>query len=211
MYFINFIFLFHCFCVDAQHVRVNFVDYLKPNVDTLVYNCVYNSFHANGSHETITLAVRRIKIGEDTAFYLSSRTDTSGQWSWLNHFTGSAMIFKIDTVLFAALHEGRRIRELKRMNFQRFLPPLEVFSEPYEIAGVKWDRFVNRILIKNFRFEDLTIGDTTLKKCLRLNLIAYDRLKRPDDSTIWLYHGFGVVKWIRSTGRMEVLDIRQSR
>ena len=65
------------------------------------------------------------------------------------------------------------------------------------------------IFIKDFQFEDITIGDTILKKCLRLNLIVYDRSTNPGKATVWLSRDHGTVKWIRTTGRIEVLDLKR--
>ena len=65
------------------------------------------------------------------------------------------------------------------------------------------------IFIKDFQFEDITIGDTILKKCLRLNLIVYDRSTMPDKATVWLSRDHVTVKWIRTTGRIEVLDLKR--
>jgi hypothetical protein len=76
------------------------------------------------------------------------------------------------------------------------------------LAKLKW-AFVMEVFIKNFQFEDVTIGDTILKKCLRLNLIVYDRSTKPDKATVWLNRDYGTVKWIRTTGRTEVLDLKR--
>lgn len=65
------------------------------------------------------------------------------------------------------------------------------------------------VFIKDYQFEDLSVGDTVLKKCLRLNLMVYDRSTTPDDSTVWLSRDYGIVKWIRTTGREEVLDLKR--
>jgi len=63
------------------------------------------------------------------------------------------------------------------------------------------------VFIKDFQFEDVTIDKTVLKKCLRLNLAVYDRSTKPYKATVWLSRDYGTVKWIRTTGRTEVLDL----
>jgi hypothetical protein len=37
--------------------------------------------------------------------------------------------------------------------------------------------------------------------------MVYDRSTTPDSSTVWLSQDYGTVKWIRTTGRSEVLDL----
>jgi hypothetical protein len=195
---------------QGQTGGINLSEYLKPKCDTLFYNCIYNSFHASGLHDTIQLFWRKIAIDKDTAYYISSANDTTGIWAQLASFSGSAMIFKNDTALLASLTENQSPTKLTKDSFSHILPPNLQFSKPFDLAKLKW-AFVMEIFIKGFQFEDVIIGDTVLKKCLRLNLIVYDRSTKPDKATIWLSKDYGTVKWIRTTGRVEVLDLKRFR
>lgn len=67
------------------------------------------------------------------------------------------------------------------------------------------------VFIKDFQFENVTIGKTVLKNFLRLNLLVFDRSTKPDKATVWLSREYGTVKWIRTTGRTEVLDLTRFR
>lgn len=202
------LFLSFCFNGQGQTGSINLSEYLKPKCDTLFYNCIYNSFHASGLHDTVKLVWRKIPIGRDTAYYISRADDTTGIYAQLASFSGSAMIFKNDTALFASLTEKQSPTGLTKANFSHILPPNLKFSKPFDLAKLKW-AFVMEIFIKDFQFEDITIGDTTLKRCLRVNLIVYDRSTKPDKATVWLSRDFGTVKWIRTTGRTEVLDLKR--
>lgn len=195
-----------CFCGQGQTAGINLSEYLKPKCDTLFYNCIYNSFHASGLHDTIKLVWRKIPIERDTAYYISSADDKIGIWAQLASFSGSAMIFKNDSVWLASLTENQSPTELTKDNFNHILPPNLKFPKPFDLAKLKWS-FVMEIFIKDFQFEDISIGNTVLKKCLRLNLIVYDRSTKPDKATVWLNRDYGTVKWIRTTGRVEVLDL----
>lgn len=199
-----------CTFVQGQTIGINFSEYLKPRTDTLFYNCVYDSFHAQGLHDTIKLVYRKIPIGKDTAYYISDAGDTTGSWAWLASFAGSAMIFKNDSVWLASLTENQSPTNLTQNNFDHILPPGLQFLQPYELAKLKWS-FIMTVFIKDYQLEDISIGDTVLKKCLRLNLMVYDRSTKPDKSTVWLSRDYGIVKWIRTTGRKEVLDLKRRR
>ena len=197
-----------CFSGQGQNAGINLSEYLKPKCDTLFYNCIYNSFHASGLHDTIKLVWKKIPIDRDTAYYISMADDTTGIYAQLASFSGSAMIFKNDSVRLASLTENQSPTELTKDNFTHILPPNLKFPKPFDLAKLKWS-FVMEILIKDFQFEDVTIRNTVLKKCLRLNLIVYDRSTKPDKATVWLSRDYGTVKWIRTTGRTEVLDLKR--
>ncbi len=204
---VSFLFTF-CFNGQGQTAGINLSEYLKPKCDTLFYNCIYNSFHASGLHDTIKLVWRKILIDRDTAYYISSAEDTTGIWAQLASFSGSAMIFKNDSVRLASLTENQSSAKLTKDNFSHILPPNLKFPKPFDLAKLKW-KFVMEIFIKDFHFEDITVGDIVLKKCLRLNLMVYDRSTKPDKATVWLSREYGTVKWIRTTGRTEVLDLKR--
>jgi len=197
-------------CAHKQTEGINLSEYLKPRCDTIFYNCIYNSFHASGLHDTIELVYRKVPIEGDTAYYISDATDTTGLWAQLACFSGSAMIFKNDSVWLASLTENQSPKELTRKNFTYILPPRLIISKPLELAKLKWS-FVMEVLIKGYQFEDVSVGDTVLKRCLKLNLMVYDRSTTPDTSTVWLSKDYGTVKWIRTTGREEVLDLTRFR
>lgn len=190
----------------AQKAGINLSEYLKPKCDTLIYNCVYNSFHASGLDERIELVYRKVPIGRDTAYYISLVADTTGVRAQRSSFSGSAMIFNNDSVWLASLTDDQSPTELTRKNFDHLLPPHLQFSKPFDLAKLKWG-FVTEVFIKGYDFEDVYIGDTILPHCLKLNLMVYDRSTKPGDATVWLSKEYGTIKWIRTTGRVEVLDL----
>jgi hypothetical protein len=192
--------------VYGQAGGINLSEYLKPNSDTLFYNCIYDSFHAQGLHETIKLVYRRIPIGSETAYYISKATDSDGSGAQLDSFIGSAMIFRNGSVLLAPLTLNESPSKLTQESFDHSLPPSLTFSKIFELAKLKWSGLTMEVFIKDYQFEDLTVGNTVLKKCLKLNLIVHDR-SMTLKSTVWLSLDYGIVKWIRTTGREEVLDL----
>jgi hypothetical protein len=209
IFILSALFIFVTFA-NGQTTGIDLSDYLKPKCDTLFYNCIYNSFHASGLHDTIKLVWRKIPIDRDTAYYISSTDDTTGILAQLASFSGSAMIFNNDTVLLASLTENQSPTRLMKDKFTHIIPPNLKFPKPFDLAKLKWS-FLMEIFIKNFQFENVLIGDTILKKCLRLNLMVYDRSTKPDKATVWLSKDYGVVKWVRTTGRVEVLDLKHFR
>jgi hypothetical protein len=194
-----------CFTGQRQAAGINLSEYLKPKCDTLYYNVVYNSFHASGLHDTIQVVYRKLPIGKDTAYYISSTYDPTGSWAQRASFSGSAMIFKNDSVLLASLIEDQDPTGLTGKSFDHVLPPGLQFSKPYGLAKLKWS-FVTEVFIQDYQFVNLSLGDTVLK-CLKLNLLVYDRSPKPGKSAVWLSRDYGTVKWVRETGRVEVLDL----
>ncbi len=204
------LFLSFCFIVQGQTGSINLSEYFKPKCDTLFYNCVYNSFHASSLHDTVKQVWRKIPIEKETAYYISSADDTTGIYAQLASFSGSAMIFRNDTVLLASLTENQSPTLLTKSDFRHIVPPNLEFPKPFDLAKLKWN-FVMDVFIKDFQFEDVTIGKTIVKNCLRLNLLVYDRSTKPDKATVWLSREYGTLKWIRTTGRTEVLDLTRFR
>lgn len=199
-----------CFSGQGQNAGINLSEYLKPKCDTLFYNCIYNSFHASGLRDTVKLVWRKVPVDKNTAYYVSDVEDETGTSAYLASFSGSAMIFKNDSVLLASLTENKSPTELTKDNFTHILPPDLKFSKPFDLAKLKWS-FVMEIFIKDFQYEDVAIGDTILNKCLRLNLTVYDRSTKPGNATVWLSKDYGTVKWVRTTGRVEILDLKRFR
>jgi hypothetical protein len=190
----------------GQKNGINLSEYLKPRKDTLFYNCIYDSFHASGLHETVKLVYNKISIGNETAYYISDAKDSDGSGAQLATFLGSAMLFRDDSVLLASLTLDENPNKLTQKDFDHILPPTLTFTKPLEVARLKWSGLIMEVFIKDYQFEDLTVGDIILKRCLRLNLIVYDR-SMTLKSTVWLSLDYGILKWIRTTGREEVLDL----
>jgi hypothetical protein len=55
-------------------------------------------------------------------------------------------------------------------------------------------------------FEDIVIKNKLFKQCLVLTIISDWKTARYKD-TVWFQKGLGVVKWLRSTGRLEEIKI----
>ena len=132
---VSFLLTFSC-SGQGQTAGINLSEYLKPKCDTLFYNCIYNSFHASGLHDTVKLVWRKILIDRDTAYYISSADDMTGIWAQLKSFSGSAMIFKNDSVWLASLTENQSPTELTKGNFNHILPPNLKFTKPLSSNSV---------------------------------------------------------------------------
>jgi hypothetical protein len=70
-----------------------------------------------------------------------------------------------------------------------------------------WSGLTIEVFIKEYQFEDLLVDDITLKKCLKLNLMVYDRSTEKDSASVWLSREHGIMKWVRTTGREEVIEL----
>jgi len=115
-----------------------------------------------------------------------------------NHFLFSALIFENGKVYIAPSFYLKDLHRLKFADFKFVIP--EKLSKRDTIRVV--DKRKETIL-HNFRFDDLIIGGKKYKHCLLIDLL----IKWPDTtyhSKVWLHNKFGVLKWIRDTGRTDI-------
>ncbi|RYE54065.1 MAG: hypothetical protein EOP48_13065 [Sphingobacteriales bacterium] len=114
-----------------------------------------------------------------------------------NHFLFSALIFEKGRVLIAPSYY---LKDLRRLTFSDFK-----FVIPEKLSKRDTVRIVDKkkeTILHNFRFDDLTIDGKKYNHCLLIDLL----IKWPDTtyySKVWLHKKFGVLKWIRDTGRTD--------
>jgi len=92
--------------------------------------------------------------------------------------------------------------EIKKANLNYFEPlfPAKIsLNTPYKYQDGEEKK---KYLFK--KFEDVIIGKRTYRHCLKLIVIHNWPTERYTD-TVWFQNGLGVVKWLRSTGRLEEL------
>jgi hypothetical protein len=134
------------------------------------------------------------------AFYTVRTKDTiyEGASFGPNHFLFSALIFEKGKVFIARSYDLKDLQRLKFSDFKFIIP--EKLSRRATISIV--DKTKETVL-HNFRFDDLTIDGKKYKHCLVIDLLT----RWPDTthhSKVWLHKEYGVLKWIRSTGRTDI-------
>jgi hypothetical protein len=115
-----------------------------------------------------------------------------------NHFLFSALIFEKGKVFIAPSFDLTDLHQLKFSDFKFIIP--EKISRRDTISMVDKNK---ETVLRNFRFDDLTIDGKKYKHCLVIDLLT----RWPDTthhSKVWLHKDYGVLKWIRSTGRTDI-------
>lgn len=187
---------------QKESIRLN--EYIYPTSDTMKFNCVYNSFHANGLHDTVILSFKKIDIENTTAYCISSVSDSDCRYSQLASFLGSAMIFRNDSILLAPLQWDKPADSIRLKDFLYCIPPNINLTDTVLIK--LQDR---NIILSNFEYA--TIEDHILEICLKIKITEeYKDVKEPYYGYVWMTKRFGIVKWVRVTGRTELRDLSQN-
>jgi hypothetical protein len=195
--------LIFTFIVGFSQTKVKLYEYLYPRNDTMKFNCTYNSFHANGMHDTLYLDFKKFKVNNEDVYSIAQIDDTKALYSELAAFLGCAMIFRNDSILMAPLESGKSSLAITLKDFKYAIPPTLTTADTLSIK--MHDRVIN---FSKFKFETLRIKDKRIANCLKIQFtVKYENLKKPLYSYVWLDKSYGIIKWIRDTGRTEIRDL----
>jgi hypothetical protein len=117
------------------------------------------------------------------------------------HFLYAAMIFHRDTTFIAPVYEKADLKKLSFSDFKYKVPPKVLPSDSIVIIDGK-----KTMILSHFKKTSLTINNRTFQDCLTFTI----RDIWPDaryTETVWLDRNYGVLKWIRSTGRIETRNL----
>lgn len=142
---------------------------------------------------------KTIDIDGNKAFYAVATKDTLRENPNIgtNYFLGSALIFSNDTTFIAPVYEKVELTKLKFSDFKYKIPPSVTKKDSVVIIDHK-----KRVVLYNFHKTTLTIDKKKFADCLAFEI----RDVWPDalfGEKIWLHKKYGLLKWIRSTGRIE--------
>lgn len=190
----------------CQNSNIRLTEYLYPRGDTMKFNCTYNSFHANGLHDTINLVFKKLNIENTIAYCISRTDDVDCRYSELGSFLGSAMLFRNDSILLAPIQWDKSASKIRLEDFQYFIPPTLRKTDTVLIKlhdrNIKLTGFINKTL---------AIQGDKLKNCLKIKIIEeYKGVTYPQYGYVWLNKIYGILKWIRVTNRIELRDLTSS-
>ena len=142
---------------------------------------------------------KTIDIEGNKAFYAVATRDTIRKNPNIgpNHFLFSTLIFFNDTTFIAPVYEKADLTKLKFNDFKYKIPPSVTKKDSVVIIDRK-----KRMVLCNFHKAALTIDNKKFSDCLVFEI----REVWPDalyGEKIWLHKKYGLLKWIRSTGRIE--------
>ena len=142
---------------------------------------------------------KTIDIEGYKAFYAIETKDTLRKNPNIGprYFLFSSFIFFNDTTFVAPIYEKADLAKLKFKDFKYKIPPSLTKKDSVVIIDGK-----KRMVLYNFHKTTLLIDNKKFSDCLAFDIkdVWPDALY---GEKVWLHKKYGLLKWIRSTGRIE--------
>lgn len=190
------VFLFSCL-VSCTTFKT--IDYFRLEEDKVES---YNGFFVNWNNDTLEqrteIVNKTFLIDGEKAFYCIETKDTIDIDPIIGsrHFLFSAIIFKDNSILIAPIFWKQDLLSLKIKDFKVQFPSVLTKN-----TRITYSIDESTTIITGFRKTSIVIEDKKFN-CLYFEL----NTSWPDDSykaMVWLNKKHGILKWIRTTGRIE--------
>jgi len=210
-------------CFFGGSCTVKLIPYLKPTNNKTVYKCIFpkpNNIVYKGMEkiygavspgdtvfEKAVLFYDSIRIDGKMAYYFIDSTEVNMKDPSIGpkHFLSSAMIFSKDSILLAQIYKRSDLLTLRLNDFDYSIYSVKK-KDTLRFKDKTLPKANKQILLYAFRKENVSIDGKKIKKCLYMSIAE----KWPDTTSfgkIWLHKKYGVVKWIRVTGRIEEIEL----
>ncbi len=144
---------------------------------------------------------RKEKINSLDIFYNINKRDVQKKDYPIGfaNFFQSVFLIKHDTILFFPLYYKNELNNISEKKFT-YTFPITLHKKDTIIYYYK----KSKSLLTNFRLEDIKIDNKKLKNCLYIKQMqTFLPYKDTSVSEAWYSKKYGLVKWIRATGRIE--------
>ena len=217
-----------CICIFFNFLlscSYNLTSYLNPRLkdtttylysftksDDPVYKALEKAFGSVGDGDTIkgeTKIFFGTKEVQNRKVFFAVELETSKNMNTYigsDHFLNGAIIFAYDTILVAPVQKNRDLVNLRLEHFSTIVTgnikskdTIAAFSENRRKSG-------KQILLYDFKKEKIIINNHLFKNSLSFTVTE----KWPGSSSsgkVWLHKDYGVIKWIRVTGRIEEIKL----
>ena len=210
-------------CLFGSSCTVKLVPYLKPTNSKTVYNCTFvkpNNTVYRGMEkiygavsrgdtvfQKVVLLYDSINIGGKTAYYFIDSNDFKQKYPIVGskHFLSSVMIFSKDSILLASIYKRSDLSTLGLKDFDQSIYPVKK-KDTLRLKDKTLPKASKHLLLYDFRKTNVRVNGKKVKNCLYMSIGE----KWPDTISfgkIWLHKKYGVVKWIRVTGRIEEIEL----
>jgi hypothetical protein len=163
-------------------------------------NNYYVYDNGNRYEERYTFRCKATRVQRKTVFYFRENYDKYNVYSIdYTHFGDGIYYFQNDSIYTIAVGYEKEIKEADTADAKLFLPTyLKIGDSTARVNSV------NRKVITLLKQEDLNITNKVYKDCLKFKQLTYwnDTIYL---SYFWLHKNTGLVKWMRDTGREDVL------
>src|SRR5688500_14669594 len=167
------------------------------------YKKIEKIFGRISDKDTVTdqnhIIYKTINIEGHLAYYAIATTDTLKKNPTIGpkHFLFSSLIFYNDTVFVAPAYRKADLDKLRFNDFKFKIPPRLTKKDTIKIIDGK-----KTTLLENFSIAIISINNKRFSNCLSFDI----RDVWPTSTytgKVWLHKKYGLLKWIRSTGRIE--------
>ncbi|MCW3120072.1 MAG: hypothetical protein JWM28_4154 [Chitinophagaceae bacterium] len=176
--------------------------FIKDEKDT-DYKKIEQIFGSISEKDTVIdkteIIYKTIEIEGHKAFYAVETIDTLQKNPSIGprHYLFSSLLFFNDTTFVAPVYEKADLEKLKFKDFKYKIPPRLTKTDSVVIIDGK-----KKMVLQNFKKTKLSLGNKSFSNCLHFDL----KEVWPDTlyiGKVWLHRQYGLLKWIRSTGRIE--------
>ncbi len=185
---------------SSGFAQINLMDFLRP-IENKVFNydCFFvrkgDTIFDKKQYQYKTVDVNNLKF-----YYLQDNGDTMSAGP--NHFLFSALLFQKTQIKLADFFFTYELSELTLKDFVNTVPAM---VQPNDTVRIKvGDRTT---LLSGFKMADVEIPTYSKK----INCLLIDHTDIWPETTyrgqVWISKEYGIVKWIRVTGRTEYLII----
>ena len=200
------------------------IPYLQPTNSKTVYKCsfpkpkdivyrgmekIYGAVSPGDTvFEKVVLFYDSISIQGNIAYYFIDSSDTNKNDPSIGprHFLSSAMIFSKDSISLASIYKRSDLLSLRFKDFDQRIHSVIKKKDTLKFKDKTLRKADKQILLYDFRKESIVINGNKIKNCLSISIAE----KWPDTISfgkVWLHKKYGVVKWIRVTGRIEEIEL----
>lgn len=137
--------------------------------------------------------------GQDIYYFDDAPQDSTGKIIGSRIFLSGVCYYSHDTLYRSPVFWKYELDSATLHSFKPLYPPAVQLNKIYQTKDgdeLRKYRFTG--------FENLTLNGRTYPRCLKMTILQIWPNKCYSD-TVWFGKGIGVVKWIRSTGRVEEL------
>jgi hypothetical protein len=175
------------------------IDYFKPAENSV--EC-FDGFFVNWNNDTIEqrrqVVNKTFLTGGNKVFYRIEKADSADSNPIIgsNHFLSSVILVENNTILISPVFWKRDMDSLKPADFKIQLP-----SVLKKNTRITYNRSEAAVILTGFSKASIVINGKKFK-CLYF-YITETWPKSTGSSRVWLNKQYGLVRWIRASGRID--------
>jgi hypothetical protein len=176
------------FPLKKENANLFYVSHIR-DADTIKGNNTYS-------------CCRSVSVNKREIFYFEDDGD-EGDTSIIgsNSFCQGVFYFDKGVFFFSPIFWKYELKQANLDYFEPLFPATISFDTVYKFQDGE-----KRMNYRFTGFEDVVINNNVFKDCLKLT-ITQNWITAQYIDTVWFQKGFGVVKWLRGTGRLEEVKL----